>query len=140
MMLLSRVTYGFSILCFFTAFCFPAFSTDAGPSDSLAVFAFGWLGLFVNPAASFPWLANIFYSASLASITWNKDKRLVLILSLTSFLLAISFLGVKTIVITSGGQERLVISYGVGYWMWASAPFIMMTGLLIEIKKLKKCK
>lgn len=77
MMLLSGVTYGLSILCFFTAFCFPVFSTDAGPSDRMAVLAFEWLGLSVNSAAFFTWLANIFYSASVAAGGWNKDKRLV---------------------------------------------------------------
>lgn len=77
MMLLSGVTFRLSILCFLTAFCFPVFSTDTGPSDRMAIFAFEWLGLFVNPAASFPWLANIFYSASVAGVVWNKNKRLV---------------------------------------------------------------
>lgn len=125
---------------FFTAFCCSAFSTDAGPSDRLVAFAFGWLRIFVIPAASFPWLANVFYSTSDAGVVWNKNKRLVFILSLISFLLAISFLCVKAIVVDSDGLERLVIYCGIGYWMWVSAPFLIMKGLQVEIKKHQKQK
>ena len=57
------------------------------------------------------------------------------ILSLVPFLLAISFLGVKNIIIDAGGRERAVISYGLGYWMWISAPFIMIVWQHIEIKR-----
>lgn len=126
--------YGLSVLCFCAALYFPSFSTDTGSSDGLALFITGGFGFFVDPGASFSWLANPFYIASVIGVIKKKENDLLFILSLVSFLLAISFMGVKSIIIDASGREATVISYGFGYWMWISAPFIMMAGQYVEIK------
>ncbi|MFK3662721.1 hypothetical protein ACI2I2_19770 [Scandinavium sp. NPDC088450] len=131
----SSFFFGLSVLCFCSALYFPSFSTDTGSSDGLALLITGGFGFFVDPGASFSWLANPFYIASLIGVIRGKENNLLFILSLVSFLLAISFLGVKSIIIDTGGRERPVISYGLGFWMWISAPFIMMVGHYIEIKR-----
>jgi hypothetical protein len=136
----SSSLYGLSVLCFCAALYFPSFSTDTGSSDGLALLIIGGFGFFVDPGASFSWLANPFYIASLIGVVRKKENNLLFILSLVSFLLAISFLGVKSIIIDAGGRERSVISYGLGYWMWISAPFIMMVGQYIEIKRCERFK
>lgn len=61
-------------------------------------------------------------------------------LSLVSFVLAISFLGVKSIIVDAGGRDGLIISYGLGYWMWISAPFIVMVDQYIDIKRCERFK
>jgi len=77
--------------------------------------------------------SQIFFIAHrLPGLSGIKIRDWYLILSL------ISFLGVKAIVVDSGGPERLVISYGIGYWMWVSATFLMMMGLPIEMNIAKK--
>lgn len=131
----SRILYGISALCFLAALYFPSFSTDTGSSDGLALLITGGFGLFVDPGASFSWLANPFYIASLIGVINKKENNLLFMLSLVSFVLAISFLGVKSIIVDAGGRDRLIISYGLGYWMWISAPFIMMVGQYIDIKR-----
>jgi len=85
-------------------------------------------------------LANPFYMASLIGVIKKKENNLLFILSLVSFVLAISFLGVKSIVVDAGGRDRLIISYGLGHWMWVSAPFIMMVGQYIDIKRRERFK
>lgn len=57
-----------------------------------------------------------------------------------SFVLAISLLGVKKIIVDAGGCDRLIISYGLGYWMWVAAPFILMVGQYIDIKRCERFK
>lgn len=69
------------------------------------------LVFFVDPSASFSWLANPFYIASLMGVINKKESNLLFILSLVSFVLAISFLGVKSIIVDAGGRDRLIISY-----------------------------
>lgn len=70
----------------------------------------------------------------------KKENNLLFILFLLSFVLAISFLGVKNIIVNAGGRDRLIISYGLGYWMWVSAPFIVMVGQYIDIKRCERFK
>lgn len=123
------------MLCFCAALYFPTFSTDTGSSDGLALLITGGFGFFVDPSASFSWLANPFHMASLIGVIKKKENNLLFILSL-----AISFLGVKSIVVDAGGRDRLIISYGLGYWMWVSAPFIMMVGQYIDIKRRERFK
>lgn len=132
--------YVLSVLCFCTALYFPSFSTETGASDGLALLITGWLGIFVDPGASLSWLANPFYILSVVGMLNKKDSNLLFILSLVSFLLAVSFLGVKSIIIDAGGREKSLISYGLGYWMWVSSPFIMMLSQYIEIKRCEKLK
>lgn len=136
----SSSLYGISALCFCAALYFPSFSTDTGSSDGLALLITGGFGFFVDPGASFSWLANPFYIASLIGVINKKENNLLFILSLVSFVLAISFLGLKSIIVDAGGRDRLIISYGLGYWMWVSAPFIMMVGQYIDIKRCERFK
>ncbi len=140
MRLFSSSLYGLSVLCFCAALYFPSFSTDTGSSDGLALLITGGVGLFVDPGASFSWLANPFYIASLIGVINKKENNLLFILSLVSFVLSISFLGVKSIIVDAGGRDRVIISYGLGYWMWVSAPFIMMVGQYIDIKRCERFK
>lgn len=137
----SRVLYGISALCFLAALYFPSFSTDTGSSDGLALLITGGFGLFVDPGASFSWLANPFYIASLIGVI-NKKKKIIYCSYCLwcHFFLAISFLGVKSIIVDAKGRDGLIISYGLGYWMWASAPFIMMVGQYIDIKRCERFK
>lgn len=136
----SSSLYGISALCFCAALYFPSFSTDTGSSDGLALLITGGFGFFVALGASFSWLANPFYIASLIGVINKKENNLLFILPLVSFVLAISFLGLKSIILDAGGRDRLIISYGLGYWMWVSAPFIMMVGQYIDIKRCERFK
>lgn len=95
----SSSLYGISALCFCAALYFPSFSTDTGSSDGLALLITGWFGFFIDPGASFSWLANPFYIASLIRVINKRKNNLLFILSLVSFVLAISFLGVKNIIV-----------------------------------------
>lgn len=124
----------------FSCFIFSLFSVDTGSSDSLALLITGRFGLFVDPGASFSWLANPFYIASLIGVFYKKGNNLLFILSLVSFVLAISFSGVKSLIVDAGDRDKLIISYGLGYWVWASDPFIMMVGQYIDIKRCERFK
>lgn len=136
----SSSLYGISVLCFCAALYFPSFSTDTSSSDGLALLITVGFGFFVDPGSSFSWLANPLYIASLIGVINKKENNLLFMLSLVSFVLAISFLGVKSIIVDAGGRDRLIISYGLGYWMWVSAPFIMIVGQYIDIKRCERFK
>jgi hypothetical protein len=123
-----------SLMIFVANFYFPAYSTTTGYSDGLALLLTGWMGLFIDPAASLSWLANPLYFMSLYGMIKKRDINLLFLYSLLSVVFSLLFLCVKSVISDEGGNERLVISYHLGYWLWVLAPLILMISQYIEIK------
>ena len=96
---------------------------------------FGWIGVFMFHLPAFPWIANLILLISW--ITFNKNTKVSFILSISAFLIMLSFLLVDEIIVNDGSTKSKVIFYGLGYWMWMFSSFIMLIGNLITYKKLE---
>tara|TARA_R110001606_G_scaffold368833_1_gene524749 strand:+ start:98 stop:514 length:417 start_codon:yes stop_codon:yes gene_type:complete len=94
---------------------------------------FGWIGVFKFHLPAFPWTANLILLISWK--TFYKNTKISFILSISAFIIMLSFLFVDEIIVNDGSTKSKVVFYGFGYWMWLLSSFIMLIGNLIIYKK-----
>lgn len=129
----SRVVLILSTLLFLASLTQYAYLTEGGSNDggdrAWVLFLFGWLGT-LSTGAGISWLANPLLI--IAWITFYKEKKIALPLSLGAVVMAASFLFFKTIITDEAGHEHAIISYCAGYWLWLSSCIVCFAGVLIH--------
>jgi len=107
--------------------CFlPVFKADNTPGISALLM--GWMGLLGHSAVFFSWLANIFFFAAYLIPSRKRTERIVF--SLLSVLFGLTFLTVKEIPESEGGQMMLTTP-GVAFWFWISSFLMLLFSIII---------
>ena len=112
---ITKIFLSLSILLFASALTQKCYCTTGLCSDSIAVFIFGIFGL-AYPLATWTWLANPLLLG--AWIFIFRNPKISFFLSLSSTLIAASFLLFDQIIDNENGQYKQIISYRAGYWLW----------------------
>ena len=103
--------------------------------SGLLTVLFGWFGVLMLHVPAFPWLANPILF--IAWIFFKKKPKISLILCVISFLLMVSFLFVNEIIVNDGSTKGIILSYGLGYWLWILSSLVLVIGNLITLKSKK---
>jgi hypothetical protein len=92
--------------------------------------AFGWISLFQGTLA---WLAN-----PALFLGWfvyrSRRPGMATACSCVALILMISFLFVKTVVVSEAPTFARVTGYGVGYWLWTSSALSLVLGSLAGLR------
>ena len=131
---LVKMTLGISISLMLLALTQEAYCTARGCVYSLHVLAFGFFGIFIGADEAFGWFANPLLFLAWAFI---KNRKVTLMLSLLSTLLALSFLMFDEVVVTEAGHKSAVIKYALGYWLWIGSHSIMLFGNVLIVFKIR---
>lgn len=97
----------------------------------ITALARGWIGILDIGPIFISWLANIFFF--MAFLPFN-NKRAKLALSIFSVVLGISFLSIKKIPVSEGGQYDKVQT-GVAFYFWIFSFLALAVSNFIEYKK-----
>jgi len=103
------------------------------------ILLFGPLDLSAS-ATNWTWLANPVLFGAWITLALGAKLRSValglaaLALSLAAFVLAISFLFRREIVMDASGTLHLITGYGVGYWIWLSSIAVCCFGCMATIE------
>lgn len=123
-----------SLVLFLVSLTQKTFCTHNGCSDALGNLFFGFIVLFDGGGIS--WLANPLLIVSWVGLSINS--RYTLLTSVAAFLLSLSFLFVRQILVNEGGAHSTIIEYKLGYWLWVSSTAIMvLAGVLIMFNQKK---
>ncbi len=116
--------------------CFlPVFKAEYTPGISALLM--GWVGIIGYWPVFFSWLANICFFAAYLIPSQKKTERIVF--SLLSVLFGLTFLTVKEIPESEGGQMML-ITPGVAFWFWISSFLMLLFSIIIySPDKTKHC-
>jgi hypothetical protein len=90
----------------------------------------GELGVFMGEPASILWIANLTLLT-----TWIMTftaPRFTPIISVATLLIMLSFLAFEKVLINESGSKSLIVSYGIGYWLWVMSDAIMVAGTLLS--------
>jgi len=123
--LANRIILIISIGFFISSFTRVGYCTTAHCADSLAVFISGVFGFFLS-WAGLVWLANPLLITSW--ITTNRNLKLSIITSLLATILSLSFLLFNKIIDNENGDLNEIVSYKLGYWLWAASSLSMLIG------------
>jgi hypothetical protein len=115
---IKRIFLLLSIILFAASLTQKCYCTTGVCGDSIAAFIFGFFGL-AYPLATWTWLANPLLLG--AWIFIFRGPKISFILSLSSTLIAASFLLFDQIIDNENGQYKQIISYEAGYWLWLSS-------------------
>lgn len=89
------------------------------------VFLLGWFAM-IKGGAGISWLANPLLFA--AWIKLKKNLKASMFLSMFAALISLSFLLFDSIIDNENGQEKEIISYRAGYWLWVTSGVVMLVG------------
>ena len=131
---LRRITLYLSICLFLGSLTQKAYCTSDSCGDSIMVFILGPFAVLLG-GAGFTWLAN-----PLLIFAWivnNKHPKMVMIASLLSTVIAISFLTFHQIIEDEAGNYRQIISYKLGYWLWVASAATMLFGTVVNYIRTK---
>jgi len=133
-----------SIILFIISLFQPAFFIDRKDSDaysdSLFLFALGWMSFFGGGFIPFLiWLANPLYIISLFLIN-RKSKTGIITISISIFL-ALIFANLNEILTSESGSTSKITELGVGYFLWISSFIVLFINSIINlIGETKKTK
>lgn len=88
--------------------------------------------------ATFTWLANPIILIAL--IIFKDNKRIALVLSISSTILIVAFLLFNKVINNEAGHYENVTELKLGYWLWLLSSLTILIGSLIIIKKSKSNK
>ena len=119
-----------AIILYCVACSLPIFKEDYTPG--ITALLRGWIGIIGGSPVFFAWLANISFFISLFLPLKKSISRIVF--SIISILLGLTFLAVKEIPISEGG-ENLDVSPGIGFYFWMASFSVLLTSNILGIKK-----
>lgn len=130
-----------SIIVFIISLFQPAFFIDRKDSDaysdSLFLFALGWMSFFGGGFIPFIiWLANPIYLISIFLI--NKSLKSGISMSLISILLALIFANLNSILTSESGSTSKITELGLGFYLWISSFVILFISSIINLKYFNK--
>jgi len=116
---LKRVVIFISLLLLLISFTQVAYCTDDTNANepcanSLLIFIIGWLGGCLG--ASVTWLANPLLILTYFLLT--TKPKFAFITGVWSFVIALSFLFFRDIMVDEAGHFAKITGYGIGYWLW----------------------
>ncbi len=132
-MALLKTALGVSIGLMLFALTQEAYCTAEGCMHSMMAFIFGIFGMFIGGNETLAWFAN-----PLLILAWLfiKYRKVSFLLSLSSTLIAVSFLMFDEVVITEAGHSSMITRYTLGYWLWIGSHAVMVLGnVLIMINE-----
>jgi hypothetical protein len=88
--------------------------------------------------ATFTWLANPIILIAL--IILRDNKRIALVLSISSTILIVAFLLFDKVINNEAGHYNKITELKLGYWLWLLSSMTILIGSLIIIKKSKSNK
>ncbi|MES2645796.1 MAG: hypothetical protein V4717_02885 [Bacteroidota bacterium] len=113
-----------SALLFLLSLTQKCYCTTSQCADSILVFLLGWAAAFSG--AGFSWLANPLLFA--AWLTLRRNLRASMFLSVFATLVSLSFLLFDNITDNEAGQQKQIIAYKPGYWLWVASSASMLIG------------
>lgn len=125
-----------SIVVYIISLTQKSYCTSGGTCEyfsGLLNLIFGWFGVFMLHIPAFPWLANLILFGSWSF--FKKKLKISFILSSLALILMLSFLLVDEIKVNDGSTTSIIISYGLGYWLWVLSSFIMALGNLFIMRR-----
>ncbi|MCQ6960617.1 hypothetical protein [Mucilaginibacter aquariorum] len=129
------ITLVCSITLYIASLTQSGFSTDNGQVDNgpgYALVLTGWLCVSI---AGISWFANPLLILSWFSFKSQSNKR-SLFLSLLAFLISLSFMFNKFIIVDEGGSLHEISGYRLGYWLWLASCVLMLIGnISISVKR-----
>ena len=120
---LKNIFLSISILLFIFSLTQKCYCTTSVCSDSIMVFILGWAAL-LKGGAGISWIANPLLLA--AWIKLKKNLKASMFLSMFGVLMSLSFLLFDSIIDNENGQNKEIISYQAGYWLWVSSAVVML--------------
>jgi hypothetical protein len=114
-----------SITLFVLSLTQKCYCTTSTCSDSIMVLILGWFAL-MSGGAGISWIAN-----PLLFFAWYKLKRnlkVSMFLSMFAILMSLSFLLFDSIVDNENNQQKEIVAYKAGYWLWLSSTAVMVIG------------
>lgn len=119
--------YRFLPLCIYLVACaLPVFQEDYTPGYSALLM--GWMGILGHTPVFMSWLANFFFFIAYLMPARKKTGRIIF--SLLSVLFGLTFLAVKEIPESEGGQEMLTTP-GIAFWFWISSFLLLLFRIII---------
>jgi hypothetical protein len=121
-------TIAISVALFLLALTQQCYCTADSCADSILVFIFGWLGVFLG-GSGIAWLANPFIVCS-----WfftKKKQKYALPCSMLATFFCLLFLCFSTVVVNEAGHFRAITGIAAGYWLWLSSAASMLLGNLL---------
>lgn len=120
-----KITLAISIGLMILALTQEAYCTAEDCMGSINVFIFGIFGIFIGGDETLSWFAN-----PLLVLSWIfiNNRKITLLLSLLSTLLALSFLMFDEVVINEAGHSKAITMYALGYWLWVGSHVVMLLG------------
>jgi hypothetical protein len=90
----------------------------------------GWVSVFQGTPA---WLANpALFLGWFASV--SRRRRMAIVFSCTALVLMVSFVFVKSVVVSEAPTFARVTGYGTGYWLWTLSALALLLGSLASVR------
>ena len=113
-----------SVILFLLSLTQKCYCTTSQCGDSIMVFLLGWAA--VLSGAGFSWIANPLLFA--AWFTLGKNLKVSMFLSVFAALISLSFLLFDSVLDNEAGQQKQIVSYKSGYWLWIASSLCMLIG------------
>lgn len=119
----SQIVLIISLVIFIISLTQTAVYTKGSEMHAFVCFILGWADL----EDSLSWLANPVLLAAWFFIL-IKQIKISIIFSILAFCLTLLYLSTNTIVTNEAGSKSVIISLGLGYYLWVLSCFSMLLG------------